>query len=160
MILVADSSSLIALSIAESLTLLELLYGEIKIPRAVYIEVTSKNKPHSIVLREYLKNKIVYFGSDDIFINDHSLGAGELEAMMLYKHLKADLFLVDDRRARRIAGLNNINTIGSLGVLFEAKQKNIIENIRPAILKIYNSDIYISPDLCNYVLQKTGEAEI
>jgi predicted nucleic acid-binding protein len=160
MLLVADSSSLIALSIADSLNLLDQLYGTIRIPRAVYSEVTSNNKPQSIGLREYLQDKIVDFEAGHFFIDDHSLGAGELEAMMLCKQLKADLLLVDDRRARRIAVLNKINTIGSLGVLLEAKQKKIIENIRPAILKIYSSDIYITLELCNYVLNKTGEPGI
>ncbi len=160
MLLIADSSSLITLSVAESLHLLELLYGEVKVPLSVYNEVTSENKPESAVLHEYLKDRTIKVSSDEIVIKDFSLGAGEIEAMILYKRLKADLLLIDDKRARKIAGLNDIKTIGSLGVLLEAKERKMIHEIRPALLKIYKSDIYLSAELYNYVLIKSGEKPV
>ena len=157
MLLVADSSSLITLSVAESLHLLELLYGEVKVPLSVYNEVTPKSKPESAVLDKYLQDKTIEVSLDEVVITDYSLGSGEIEAMILYKRLKADLLLIDDKRARKIAGLNDIKTIGSLGVLMEAKERKMIYEIRPALLKIYKSDIYISSELYNYVLIKSGE---
>ncbi|MCI5131444.1 MAG: DUF3368 domain-containing protein, partial [Candidatus Electrothrix sp. EH2] len=54
MILVADSSALIALAICDGLKLLEPLYGEVAVPEAVYNEVTASDKPESETLREYL----------------------------------------------------------------------------------------------------------
>ena len=157
MLLIADSSSLIALSAADSLHLLDLLYGDVKVPFSVFKEVTTPDKPESEVLHKYLINRIVNVSPEEIIIADYTLGQGEVEAMVLYKRLKADLLLIDDKRARKIAGLNDINTIGSLGVLLEAKEKKIIHEIRPAIIKIYNSDIYVSSELCNYILIKSGE---
>ena len=47
MILVADSSALIALAICDSLELLEQLFGEVKVPQAVYNEVIEDSKPES-----------------------------------------------------------------------------------------------------------------
>jgi hypothetical protein len=35
--------------------------------------------------------------------------------MALYKHLQADRLLLDDHRARKVARLNEIEVIGSLG---------------------------------------------
>ncbi len=157
MLLIADSSSLIALSAADSLHLLDLLYGEVKVPFSVFSEVTTPGKPESVVLCKYLEDRIIKVSAEEIIISDYTLGQGEIEAMILYKRLKADLLLIDDKRARKIAGLNDIKTIGSLGVLLEAKEKKIIPELRPAILKIYNSDVYVSSELCNYILIKSGE---
>jgi len=104
-----------------------------------------------------LKDRTIEVSSEEIVITDYSLGTGEVEAMILYKRLKADLLLIDDKRARKIAGLNDIKTIGSLGVLLEAKERKMINEIRPVLLKIYKSEIYISDELYNYVLIKAGE---
>jgi predicted nucleic acid-binding protein len=44
MILIADSSALIALAICESLDLLDRLYGEVRVVQTVFDEVTSGEK--------------------------------------------------------------------------------------------------------------------
>jgi len=160
MLLIADSSALIALASADSLYLLELLYTDVRVPRSVFNEVTIKTKPLAEALHVYLEKKTVDVPMDDIIITDYSIGRGETESMILYKRLNADLLLIDDKRASKIAGLNNINTIGTLGVLFEAKMRGVISSIRPALVKLRNSDIYISADLCNHILKLADEDSI
>lgn len=160
MLVIADSSPLIALSIAGSLHLLDHLYDDVRVPRSVFNEVTVKDKPESKALYKIFENRVVDIPPDDIIMIDYTLGTGETEAMYLYKRLKADLLLIDDKRARKIADLNNINTIGTLGVLFEAKMRGIIPSIRPALVRLKNSDIHISADLCNYLLSKSGEESL
>ena len=44
MILIADSSALVALSIVDKLDVLEKLFRDVYVPRAVYDEVSKKNK--------------------------------------------------------------------------------------------------------------------
>lgn len=44
MILIADSSEQIALAVSDSLILLDSLFAEVKVPRAVYTEVNKKSK--------------------------------------------------------------------------------------------------------------------
>ena len=58
--------------------------------------------------------------------------AGETEAMLLYKQLAADKLLIDDKRGRKVAKINQISTIGSLGVLLVAKEKGLIVEVAPA----------------------------
>jgi predicted nucleic acid-binding protein len=82
---------------------------------------------------------------------------GETEAMVLYKQCSADRLLIDDKRGRRIAKINHINTIGSLGVLLAAKQARLIDKVSPYIRQIAASDIYISPDLIVAVMEIAGE---
>lgn len=160
MILIADSSALIALSICDSLDLLDLLYGDVRVPQSVFDEVTAGNKVSFEKLYDYLKDKKIPVSRNDVALTDYSLGTGEIDSMILYKKLNADLLLIDDKRARKIADFNGINTIGSLGVLYEAKISNHIDEIRPALLKIFNSQIYISKSLCNFLLSSAGEEMI
>ena len=57
MIAVADSSSLIALSICNHLNLLDMFFDKVVVPKAVYNELTSNNKPESEKLRNIYRIK-------------------------------------------------------------------------------------------------------
>jgi predicted nucleic acid-binding protein len=85
------------------------------------------------------------------------LGKGELAAINLYKQLAADLLLIDDARAKKIAYINNVEVMGSLGVLLLAKQKGLISAIRPFIDRLRSSDIFISDHLLERLLVIAGE---
>jgi predicted nucleic acid-binding protein len=156
-ILVADSSALIALSVCNALQFLDVLFKEIKVPKAVFDEVTVEGEKESIELSKYLKDKIESVSMEDYVITDFSIGEGDLEAMALYKKLGADKLLVDDKRARKLAQLNGMNIIGSLGILLIAKEKKLIEKIKPYVEIIKGSDIYISEELIDSVLELAGE---
>ena len=54
MIVVGDSSALVALSICQSLPLLESLFEKIYVPEAVYKEVSIKGKSEADALTDYL----------------------------------------------------------------------------------------------------------
>ena len=157
MILVADSSALIALAICDGLKLLEPLYGEIVVPEAVYNEVTASDKPESETLREYLSEKIRSIDTAGFVYLDASADIGETEAMLLYKQLNADKLLIDDRRGRKIARINGIHTIGSLGVLLAAKNGGLLSEVLPSLLKLNRSSIFISQDVIQTVLDLAGE---
>lgn len=58
MILIADSSALVALSIVDKLDVLEKLFGEVYVPRAVYDEVRKENKSEAYKLAHYCKNRV------------------------------------------------------------------------------------------------------
>jgi len=85
------------------------------------------------------------------------LGDGELEAMSLYKHLHADSLLIDDRRARKVAIFNHLNTIGSVGMLIWAKDNGHVATIRPSLLAIQQSGVFLSDAVLQEALQLVGE---
>ena len=58
MILVADSSVLIALSSCKSLYLLDALFGTVIVPETVFHEATNSDKPEAESLRIYLGGKV------------------------------------------------------------------------------------------------------
>ena len=47
----------------------------------------------------------------------HRLGLGELSTVMLAKELRAEIALMDDLRARRLARENGLSVRGTVGVL-------------------------------------------
>ena len=157
MILIADSSALITLSICNQLELPEKLFDRIKVPLSVYNEINIPHKPESEVLVKYLKGKIINIDLSPYIISTPSLGKGELEAMALYKKLNADFLLTDDKKARKIAEYNGIKIIGSIGLLIWAKEKNLIEKVKPSLDEIYNSYIFISEDLYHHILKIIDE---
>jgi uncharacterized protein len=84
MIIVPDSSALIALSICDCLWLLDKLFGEVKVPPAVFQEVVKRGKPQSGSLRSYCETKITPINWPLASIEGtKGLGHGELEANVL-----------------------------------------------------------------------------
>ena len=158
MILVADSSALIALAVYDSLNLLDLLFTEVKVPRAVFVEVSKKSKKEADSLAHYLEDKIIDVEIDrNYIIKEGTIEIGELEAMTLYKQLAANWLLIDDRRARKIAELNQIKIIGSLGVLLLGKKKGYLTTIKSKIDILKKSDIFFSEELLQNTLTLAGE---
>ena len=157
MILVADSSALIALSVCNSLNLLEQLFGAVVVPETVYLETTQPNKKEAQALKNFLQGKVRQVDMQGYVFLDAFADAGETEAMLLYKQISADKLLIDDQRGRKVAKINQISTIGSLGILLFAKQTGLISEVTPLLRDIEQSDIYLSPELITTVLELAGE---
>lgn len=157
MLIIADSSALVALALCDGLSLLDRLFDDIKVPQSVFEEIIVKGKPAADILRVYLKGRTVPVDTTHIIITPARIGLGELEAMALYKTLHADYLLIDDQRARKIAQLNHITIIGSLGILLLAKHAGLISQIRPFIERLRISDIYVSERLIQKMLRLANE---
>jgi len=157
MILIADSSALIALSICQSLDLLEPLFGEVQVPQAVFDEVTIGQKTESVELARYLKGKVKSVETSRYVYLDGYADAGETEAMILYKQIDADWLLIDDKRGRKVATINEIKTIGSLGVLLTAKKKGLLTAVKPKLDLLAKSNLYLSETLRQAVLDMAEE---
>jgi predicted nucleic acid-binding protein len=157
MLIVADSSALIALATCDGLDVVLRVYDDIKVPEAVFAEIVAPEKPQSDALGSFLSGRVVKVDTTRWVLAAGGLGRGEIEAMALYKQLSADALLIDDHRARVIAEHNQINCIGALGFLLIAKQNGIIGEIAPYIEKLRNSSIHYGDDLLNRVLKLAGE---
>lgn len=157
MILVADASALIALATCDSLGLLDALFGNVVVPEAVFVEVTVSNKPYSNQLRSYLTDKVRHVDMRYFVYLDSYSDLGETQAMLLYKSISADFLLIDDKRGRKVAHLNRIQTIGTMGVLLQAKRSGLIPRVAPLIEQICASPVFISESLIRTVLQIAGE---
>ncbi len=157
MLIVADSSALIALATCDGLHVILQVYDNVKVPEAVYAEIVAPEKPQSDALGVFLSDRIVKVDATRWVLAAGGLGRGEVEAMALYKELAADALLIDDHRARMIAEHNQINCIGALGLLLVAKQNGIIGEVAPYIQKLRQSAIHYGDALLDRVLKLAGE---
>ena len=103
-IVIADASTLIGLSRIGQLSLFKKLFGEVIIPRGVYDEVAVERKERSHVFKKstYLIIKDVEDRVSTDFLMA-SFGKGEAQVLALAKEKKADLILLDEKRARKTA---------------------------------------------------------
>ena len=155
MILIADSSALIALAVIDKLDLLDTLFGQVYIPRAVYDEVSKQSKGESEKLALYCKDKVLDIASNINF--NITLGLGESEAIILYKEKEADYLLCDDKKAKKFARNFGVNVIGSLGILLKAKENKLIAELTPLIDNLKISQIFIDDQTCELVLRMANE---
>jgi hypothetical protein len=158
MLVVADTSALVALAACDGLSFLDQLFHDVRVPPAVLRECTVPGKPQVERLESYLQGRVEAVDLDEFVISVAGLGQGELEAMALYKNLRADRLLVDDHRARKVAAWNKISVIGSLGVLLRAKESGLLQEIRPLLTAIRAAGLYYSEQLCDEALRLAGEA--
>jgi len=157
MLIVADSSALIALAVCDGLDVILQVYDDLKIPEAVYAEIVAPEKPYSDALGSFLSERVVQVDVSRWVVAAGGLGRGEIEAMALYKRLSADVLLIDDHRARVVAEHNQIECIGVLGLLLVAKQRGKISTIAPYVHTLRQSSILYADDLLDKVLKLAGE---
>jgi predicted nucleic acid-binding protein len=139
------------------LGLLERLFDSVVVPETVYHEAIRPDKKQAQALKIFLQGRVRQVNMQTYVFLDAFADAGETEAMLLYKQLSADKLLIDDRRGRKVAKINQISTIGSLGVLLAAKERGLVVAVAPLLRKIEQSDIYLSPNLVATVLELAGE---
>lgn len=157
MLVIADSSALVALATCEGLNILLQVYDDVKVPQSVFDEVIVSGKPQASTLEKFLQNRITKVDISNLVLSIGGLGQGELEAMALYKQLSADALLIDDHRAKAIAEFNEIHCIGTLGLLLLAKENKEITTIEPFIEKLRTSSLHFSEELLDRVLKLANE---
>jgi len=144
---VADASPLIALAGIGQLELLAELYGRIRIPGAVWREVTERgfDRPGAAAVRDAAWLDVVEVEpTEDLRSLLGSLGPGEAEALCLLSEAGAGLFVADDQRARRRAATLGIDTIGTLGVLIDAQRVGLIEDAETEFDALEAIGFYVS----------------
>jgi len=152
-VVVSDASALIALEQIGQLALLERLFATLLIPPAVARETAAGGTLPTWIHERPLAQPL---GSQ---VLRASLGPGESEAISLALEAHADLLIVDDRPARRLAQALGIPIIGTLGVLFAAKRKGIISALRPHIDALLAAGFRVAPDLVERILVDARESE-
>jgi len=75
----------------------------------------------------------------------------------LAKEIGADFLVIDERKARRIAQVNDQKVIGTIGILQKAKDAAIITEIKPLLDKLIEQNIWIDDKLYNAILAKNDE---
>jgi predicted nucleic acid-binding protein len=87
-----------------------------------------------------------------------SLGSGESQTVSLALELKADLVILDDRPARRLAFGLGLPVVGTVGILLRAKQTGFITAVRPLLENLLEVGFRLSPVIRDKALTDAGEA--
>lgn len=165
MIVVSDSSPLIALAKIDCFSLLQKLYGQIVISSEVYAEVvvagaglagaadTSKS---SWVEVKHIKNPADLTQAKHRF----GLGIGELSTMILAKEIQADLIIFDDLGARKLAQTEGFKVQGTIAILEACFRKRHLADLRDVYIRLLRRGVYLNQELLNASLKSFDLATI
>ncbi len=154
MIVVVNTSPLVALDRIGQISILPKLFGEIIRPQSVVDELDA--------------GRSVYGGSDSLFhatwletaddppemVLRKELGAGETAAIALALRVDADLVILDDLAARNVAAELGLNVTGTLGVLLAAHKKGLLDDIEKSINALIACGFRLSDTLVRLILKE------
>jgi len=161
---VSNAGPLMVLGKLGLLELLGQLYGEVRIPSAVYEEVVIQGEQRGFT--DALASKLMIQRgelslvdiADSKIASEVSvlpLDIGEKHAIQLALQNDADLLLMDDMMARQGAAQLGIRIKGTLGILVEASRGGLVsvEQFKAALdMIVARDDIWIAEGLCRQVL--------
>jgi len=149
---VADASVLIALRQIGQIALLEKLFGGVLIPPAVAREIAPSlpRLPHWVRIREVGRPLHAP-------VEDALLDPGETEAIQLALRTNAEWVILDDLPARRLASELGLPIVGTAGILFLAKQRGLIEAVRPALDALRAVGFRLRRDVYEEILRSADE---
>lgn len=154
---VSDTTPILSLSSIHKLDILRLLFNQLYIPRAVHQEMkTKKLSAYREIDADWFK-VIDIKGTDYLGFLLNDLDAGEAEAIVLAREIKADILLIDERIGYDIAKNQNIFATGTLAVLLMAKQKGIIQKVKPLLDEMIQKGRWYSDKTRESFLKRIGE---
>ena len=138
------------------------VYGRITIPEAVANEVAKVGTVYpqagSIPSQAWITICPVNNWRKVQQLQGKKLDRGEAEAIALALELDAELLIIDEQLGRKIALNEGLNITGLLGVLLEAKSKNLIFKIKPLMDDLMDQAKFrIASSLYLEVLRLAGE---
>ncbi len=161
MTVVSDASPLISLARIDHFYLLEKIFKTLFISEEVYHEIVfaGENKPGSREVKgaRWIDKRSVRNRKDieDMRIA-YNLGSGEASSIILAKELKADLLLVDEKRARIVANSYGISVIGTLGFIEICYEKRLITDLKDIYLKMKEVNVRLDEELIKNSLKRFG----
>lgn len=84
------------------------------------------------------------------------LDRGEAEAIVLMREIRADLLLLDDRRARARAAGEGLRITGTIGILQLARDRGIVPAVAPLLEELQRRGFWISAELVERIQQDEG----
>jgi hypothetical protein len=156
MIIVSDTTAISNLAQIGEIDLLPKIYGEVTIPSGVHDELlvlADLGIPIDKVLASsWLSIRTVK--ATDLYRDLLTeLDMGEAESIALAVELKADYLLIDEKKGRKIALEKNLQIIGTLGIIIEAKKLGHVDNIQQKMDDLRNIGFWISEQLYQHVLE-------
>ena len=152
---ISNNSPLVALWGLDLLPLLRDLYTEVWIPREVEKEFLGIKKESR---QEALNNapwiKVVNLTDPRSVSVYDRLNSGEAAVLALADEHDARFVIIDEKKARQEASKIGLPFKGIVGVLLEAKENGLIDEIKPLLIALKENRMRLSDSLIAYALKK------
>jgi len=161
MIVVSDTTPLISLLKTGRLDTLEKLFGEVRIPDAVFEELTSNPRysDEAAAIRSYPYIDIISVSDADAVeqvSREDGLDLGESEAIVLTQEISADLLLMDEARGRDVARSMGLRITGTVGILLLSYERGILnkDEIVDCVERLRDANRFIGERYLQLLLER------
>jgi len=158
--MICNTGPIVALSTIDRIDILRHLFELVAVPEAVHKEILEGGTTNA-GLANYQKVKwikVMTLSNPVDPLLRTSLDAGEAAVIGLARELSANLVLIDERKARKIARtIYGLHVIGSARVLVEAKRHGLLDNVGAALQAMRDGGYWISDSIVDATLKQAGE---
>ncbi len=158
-VVISNTSPIFYLHRLRRLDLLQKLYQEIIVPKAVVAELEAGRRQGEDVpaIDNYEWIKIRAIRSPQILGLSTDFGPGETEVLVLALEESDSLVIIDEKLARKIARLRDLRVTGTAGVLLKAKQEGHILAVKPFIDRLQEIHFHLSDNVRTLILSIAEE---
>ena len=155
MIAVADTSPFCYLIVIDEVDVLQKLFRQVVVPSAVIAELLHEYAPDAV--RGWAANLAPWVSVRENPVRNtaglEKLQVGEQAAILMAESISAELILLDEKSARRIAAQRGLRITGTLGVLGEAALRRLVD-LPAAIDRLRKTNFRCSPALMKTTLDR------
>jgi predicted nucleic acid-binding protein len=142
------------------LDILKSLFDEVLVPEAVKKEI-EQGGLRALGLEDFRRAdwiRVVPLQAARDELLESLLDIGEAAVISLAREQSADLVLIDERKARKIArDIYGLQPIGTARILVESKKKNLLPDIASQFQKLRQSGYWIHDSIIETALREAGE---
>ncbi|NJO74666.1 MAG: DUF3368 domain-containing protein [Leptolyngbyaceae cyanobacterium RM1_406_9] len=154
MIVVSDTSPICYLLLINKIDILQVLYKAVAIPKIVADELEASESPP--VVKSWIAHPPTWLQIQPTELPSSAelrrLDPGEREAILLSEQLQADLVILDDKIARRIAVERGLKIIGLLGVVKDAAEFGLLD-LEITFEQLQDVGFWVSPSVLERLLR-------
>ena len=158
-VVISNTSPIFYLHRLRLLDLLQKLYQEIIVPKAVVAELEAGRRQGEDApeIDSYEWIKIRAIRSPQILGLSTDFGPGETEVLALALEESDSLVIIDEKLARKIARLRGLRVTGTAGVLLKAKQEGHILAVKPFLDRLQEIHFHLSDNVRTLILSIAEE---
>ena len=163
MITISNTSPICYLYLINCLDLFPKLFGQVTLPKSVRDERKAEGAP--VGLQDWIAQPPswanIHTGALTLSETNPALDrlhAGERDAILLARHLGADLIILDEKATRQVAQEYGFEVTGLLGLLSEAARLGLL-NFPSAIERLQKTNFRASPRLLKLLLDRHEKEE-
>lgn len=156
MIVVSNTSPLNYAILIQAIDVFPGLFGRVIVPESVAEELSHPGAPETV--RAWISGPPSWLeiASPNTTVPDIDLHPGERDALCIALERGADLVLVDDQAARRVAREHGIPVTGTLGVLERAAERGLL-NLEQAIDALRRTSYRIREEVLESLLKRHAQ---